>query len=108
MKQPFCAPAEALRRVLDAAAARPHPAVEMIPLDAACGRIAADTLCARMDQPPFDRSPLDGYALHSADTAGASQETPVTLPVTMKLSAGDAPAEALPQGCAARIMTGAS
>ncbi|MGL0910087.1 molybdopterin molybdenumtransferase MoeA, partial [Faecalibacterium wellingii] len=44
-----------------------------------------------MDQPPFDRSPLDGYALHSADTAGASRETPVTLPV----------------GCAARIMTGA-
>ena len=87
MKQPFCAPAEALRRVLDAAAARPHPAVEMIPLDAACGRIAAYTLCARMDQPPFDRSPLDGYALHSADTAGASRETPVTLPVTMKLYA---------------------
>ena len=72
MKQPFCAPAEALRRALDAAAARPHPAVEMIPLDAACGRIAADTLCARMDQPPFDRSPLDGYALHSADTAGTN------------------------------------
>ena len=43
-----------------------------------------------MDQPPFDRSPLDGYALHSADTAGASRETPVTLPVTMKLYAGDA------------------
>ena len=60
-----------------------------------------------MDQPPFDRSPLDGYALHSADTAGASRETPVTLPVTMKLYAGDAPAAALPVGCAARIMTGA-
>ena len=60
-----------------------------------------------MDQPPFDRSPLDGYALHSADTAGASRETPVTLPVVMKLYAGDAPAAALPAGCAARIMTGA-
>ena len=60
-----------------------------------------------MDQPPFDRSPFDGYALHSADTAGASRETPVTLPVTMKLYAGDAPASPLPVGCAARIMTGA-
>ncbi len=60
-----------------------------------------------MDQPPFDRSPLDGYALHSADTAGASRETPVTLPVVMKLYAGDAPASPLPAGCAARIMTGA-
>ncbi len=107
MKQPFCAPAEALHRVLDAAAALPRPAVENVPLDEACGRIAARALCARMDQPPFDRSPLDGYALHSSDTAGASCETPVTLPVTMKLYAGDAPAAALPAGCAARIMTGA-
>ena len=107
MKQPFCAPAAALRRVLDAAAALPRPAVENLPLEKACGRIAAKALCARMDQPPFDRSPLDGYALHSADTAGASRENPVTLPVSMKLYAGDAPAAALPAGCAARIMTGA-
>ena len=106
MKQPFCTPAQALRRVLDAAAALPVPATERVPLDDACGRIAARDLCARMDQPPFDRSPLDGYALHSADTAGAGEETPVTLPVVMKLYAGDAPAAALPAGCAARIMTG--
>ena len=107
MKQPFCAPSEALRRVLDAAAALPRPETETVPLDEAGGRIAAGTLSARMDQPPFDRSPFDGYALHSADAAGASRETPVTLPVTMKLYAGDAPASPLPAGCAARIMTGA-
>lgn len=107
MKQPFCTPAQALRRVLDAAAALPVPATERVPLDDACGRITARDLCARMDQPPFDRSPLDGYALHSADTAGAGEETPVTLPVVMKLYAGDAPAAVLPAGCAARIMTGA-
>ena len=107
MKQPFCTPAQALRRVLDAAAALPVPATERVPLDDACGRIAARDLCARMDQPPFDRSPLDGYALHSTDTAGAGEKTPVTLPVVMKLYAGDAPAAALPAGCAARIMTGA-
>ena len=107
MKQPFCAPSEALRRVLDAAAALPRPETEIVPLDEADGRIAAGTLSARMDQPPFDRSPFDGYALHSADAAGASRETPVTLPVTMKLYAGDAPASPLPAGCAARIMTGA-
>ena len=107
MKQPFCAPAEALRRVLDAAAALPRPAVENVGLDEACGRIAAAPLCARMDQPPFDRSPLDGYALHSADTAGAGEMTPKALPVVMKLYAGDAPTAELPAGCAARIMTGA-
>ena len=107
MKQPFCAPSEALHRVLDASAALPRPETEIVPLDEAGGRIAAGTLSARMDQPPFDRSPFDGYALHSADTASASRETPVTLPVTMKLYAGDAPASPLPAGCAARIMTGA-
>ena len=107
MKQPFCAPAEALRRVLNAAAQLPVPESEAIPLEDACGRIAARVLCARMDQPPFDRSPLDGYALHSADTAGADLEHPVALPVVMKLYAGDSPAAALPAGCAARIMTGA-
>lgn len=107
MKQPFCAPAEALRRVLDAAARLPRPAVENVGLDEACGRIAAAPLCARMDQPPFDRSPLDGYALHSEDTAGAREMAPKTLPVVMKLYAGDAPTKELPAGCAARIMTGA-
>ena len=72
MNQPFCAPAQALRCALDAAARLPAPAVETLPLEDACGRIAAQDLCARMDQPPFDRSPLDGYALHSADTAGTN------------------------------------
>ena len=70
MNQPFCSPVQALRSVLDAAALLPSPSPETIPLEAACGRIAASDLCARMDQPPFDRSPLDGYALHSADTIG--------------------------------------
>ena len=107
MKQLFFAPFEVLRRVRDASAALPRPETETVPLVEAGGRIAARTLSARMDQPPFDRSPFDGYALHSADAAGASRETPVTLPVTMKLYAGDAPASPLPVGCAARIMTGA-
>ena len=52
MKQPFCAPSEALRRVLDAAAALPKPAAETLPLDDAVSRIAAEPLSARMDQPP--------------------------------------------------------
>ncbi len=97
MKQPFCAPAAALRRVLDAAAALPRPAAETLPLDDACRPHRRRTLSARMDQPPFDRSPLDGYALHSADTSGASREAPVTLPVVMKLCAGDAPLCPCPQ-----------
>lgn len=80
MKQPFCAPSEALRRVLDAAAALPRSETETVPLDEADGRIAARTLSARMDQPPFDRSPFDGYALHSADIAVPAAKHPSPCP----------------------------
>ena len=66
MKQPFCAPSEALRRVLDAAAALPRPETETIPLDEADGRIAAGTLSARMDSRPL--------------TAAPSTATPCTAP----------------------------
>lgn len=107
MKKPFISPEEALRRLMDAAAALPAPAAEQVPLDEAVGRIAAENVCARFDQPPFDRSPLDGYALRSADLTGASAETPVRLPVSLHLFAGDAADQPLPDGTAARIMTGA-
>ena len=33
---------------------------EMIPIENACGRIAAEDVSADFDQPSFDRSPLDG------------------------------------------------
>ena len=45
-------------------------------LQDACGRILAAPVAALENVPPFDRSPYDGYALRSADTAG---ELPVTL-----------------------------
>ena len=42
MKQPFCAPSEALRRVLDAAAALPRPETEIVPLDEAAAHRRRD------------------------------------------------------------------
>ena len=68
MKQPFCAPAEALRRVLDAAAALPRPAVENVGLDEACGRIAAAPLCDQWTNmiQPFWALPALGIAKLSA------------------------------------------
>ena len=45
---------------------------EEIPLEEAAGRILAADLAAEEDVPPFDRSPYDGYAFRSADTAEAS------------------------------------
>jgi len=73
----------------------------------ALGRVCAENIYAVMDQPPFPRSPLDGYAVRSLDTAGASRENPVRLNVIEHICAGMYPKLKIGPGEAARIMTGA-
>lgn len=55
----------------------------------------------------FPRSPLDGYALRSADSSGASYTTPVCLRVIGEVDAGGYYHGEVKQGEAVRIMTGA-
>ena len=81
--------------------------VERIPACEALGRVLAEDIHAPIDQPPFPRSPLDGYAFRAVDSAGASRETPVCLTVCGVLYAGDWREEEVPAGQAVRIMTGA-
>ena len=52
-----------------------------LPLLEALHRVAAEDVTSPVAVPPFDRSPLDGYALHSEDIAGASREHPARLRV---------------------------
>ena len=73
-------------------AATPVRETECVSLPGALGRVCAQEIVSPIDVPPFDRSPLDGYALHSADIAGASREAPAVLTVV---------GEACP-GCGAR------
>lgn len=80
---------------------------ETLPLFALSGRIAAKDYTAEIDQPPFDRSPFDGYAVNHTDIEKAAPDTPVVLRVGMKLYAGDFADRAIVPGEAARIMTGA-
>ena len=80
---------------------------ETLPALQALGRTLADHVTAPIDQPPFDRSPLDGYALRSADIAGADRDHPICLPVVDTLYAGDEAKSPLLPGQAIRIMTGA-
>ncbi len=80
---------------------------EALPLERSLGRTLAADVTAPLDQPPFDRSPLDGYALRSADTAGACREHPAVLEVTDTLYAGDEANIPVKPGQAVRIMTGA-
>jgi molybdopterin molybdotransferase len=68
---------------------------ERIPLGEAGGRICAETIYSTEDVPAFDRSTVDGYAVRSMDTFGASDSAPALLTVTGEIEMG---AQALPLG----------
>ncbi|MCR4318584.1 MAG: molybdopterin molybdotransferase MoeA [Planctomycetes bacterium] len=73
----------------------------------AVGRVLAEDVCARRALPPFDNSAMDGYAVRSADVAGASKDHPASLEVAFEIPAGVTPTKKLASGQAARIFTGA-
>src|ERR1700732_9941 len=52
---------------------------EMVPLSRALGRVLARAVIAEVDVPGFDRSSVDGFAVHADDTVGASDRVPRTL-----------------------------
>ena len=81
---------------------------ESIRLEDSYGRILAEPLIAAHDVPPFPRSPYDGFAIRSADSAGASEQQRVSFRVVEHLGAGDTASRGLAAGEAMRIMTGAS
>ncbi len=73
----------------------------------ALGRVASSDIFSPLDNPPFNKSPLDGYALRAEESFGASKNHPVKLKVVTRLFAGDSTGLILEKGCAVRIMTGA-
>jgi molybdopterin molybdotransferase len=56
-----------------------------IPLTEAYNRVLAEDIVAKEDLPRFDRSAVDGYAIRTDDTVGASQ----TKPLLFRLTEGD-------------------
>jgi molybdopterin molybdotransferase len=71
------------------------------------GCILAEDVVAGVDLPPFDNSSMDGYAVRVADVAGATELTPVRLPVVGDIAAGSQSAYSVQPGLSTRIMTGA-
>src|SRR3954453_14811966 len=52
---------------------------EQRPLAEALGCALSQDVSAPIDVPPFDRSNVDGFAVHSADLASAAEAAPVRL-----------------------------
>jgi molybdopterin molybdotransferase len=80
----------------------PLPPIE-VPLDDALGWVLSAAVVATEQVPSFANSSMDGYAVRSADTAGA----PVRLTVIGSIMAGQTLDQTVGPGQAARIMTGA-
>ena len=74
---------------------------ELVSLPAALGRVLADAVVAMRDQPPFNTSAMDGYALRSSDAPGR-------LRIAGESAAGHGFEGRLESGMAIRISTGAA
>ena len=93
---------EALEIVLEQAARARTPRLERLRLEAAGGRVLGVPITADRDQPPFDRSTRDGFAVRTAEVAAGTW-----LEVAGQVRAGAQWEGALPEDAAIEIMTGA-
>ena len=80
----------------------PTPVGESVPLTHAAGRVLLESVVARHDQPPFNASAMDGYAVRAADIVDGHR-----LAVFGTSQAGAGFAGPLAAGQAIRIFTGA-
>jgi molybdopterin molybdotransferase len=93
---------EALAMVLAHAAGLAAPATEQVSLLASGDRVLAEAVLADRDQPPFDRSTRDGFAVRAADFGSGP------LKIAGQIRAGEQwQGHALEPGTAIGIMTGA-
>jgi molybdopterin molybdotransferase len=95
---------DALARIL---AHTPRVGSEAVELGRALGRTLAQPVTSPVDQPPWDNSAMDGFAVHAADIRRASAEEPVRLRIVDDVRAGGFPSVPVAPGEATRIMTGA-
>src|SRR5689334_14729088 len=93
--------AEAQERLLSRA--KPIMALETVSLAEAEGRVLATDVTARLTQPPFNSSAMDGYALRGEDALEPGSE----LLIIGTSSAGHAFNGAIGAGETVRIFTGA-
>jgi len=103
-KSDMIRPEEAIRRILDIVSPLP---LERVGILQTLGRVLGEDIFAGRDIPPKNNSSMDGYALRSSDTKGASWKKPVVLRVLEDIPAGSIPRCTITPGTAARIMTGA-
>ncbi len=96
---------DARKKFLDAFTAADLP-IETIPLLASRDRVLAQDLSASLDDPPYNRSIMEGYVLCHSDVTKASEETPVSLKVVGEIKVGQDTALGLEPGKVLQVTTG--
>lgn len=81
--------------------------VEKISLEDAHRRVLSEKVTSQLNSPPFERSSMDGYAIHAEDTFGFSETNPATLKIIDTIGAGQVSNKIIKHGEAVRIATGA-
>lgn len=95
---------EALQIILNHIKEGPETVVD---IEKALGLVLAGDVRAAGDIPPFTNSAMDGYAVRSSDTRGASRDNPVKLALLEDIPAGRVPSKEVNSGRATKVMTGA-
>ena len=99
-------PLSEARAIIDAAIV-PIVRTERIRVLDANGRVLSQDVAADADVPPFSRAAMDGYAVRSADTAGASRQSPVTLRCIEQTFTGQVSRQSVGPGQCIEVATGA-
>ena len=68
---------------------QPLGSAEYVSLIPALGRVLAEDIRAEEYVPDFDRSTVDGYALHAKDTFGCSDSVPAILNLAGEVRMGE-------------------
>lgn len=83
------------------------PDFEIVDIKESCGRVLYEDIRSNEDIPAFNRSTVDGYAVVSSNTFGASETSPALLKFSGSIKMGEKPGTPLDDGCVFYIPTGA-
>jgi molybdopterin molybdotransferase len=83
-----------------------RPAEISIPIENSYGMVLSKDVLAPEDLPAFSRSTMDGFAVRSSDTFGATEGLPAYLRLLAEISMGEKPEVVLQKGEGAKISTG--
>ncbi len=96
---------EAQQRFVDAVAFR-AASEESCSTAEALGRTLYKDVVAATDMPPYHRAIVEGFVVHTQDTAAASEDAPVAFSIVGALKPGDEQCPPFKQGEAVEVVTG--